>query len=89
MEEVLRKKLALKEEIARLEDENKKLLLQFQKAEKLDVSIERTVHIAKSFGCAIFASLVAVPIIPEGRFIALIAASLLVIPAVLVSYIFH
>ncbi len=77
------------EKITRLEEENKKLLLQFQKARKLNVSIERTVHIVKSFGCAIFAGMVAIPIIPEGRFIALITASLLLIPAVLVLYIFR
>ncbi len=50
--------------------------------------IERIVHITKPFGCTIFASMIAVPIIPEGRFVALITASFLLIPAVLVSYIF-
>ncbi len=89
MKEAFKNEDALKEEISRLEEENKELLLQFQKAEKLNISIERTVHIMKSFGCAFFAGMVAVPIIPEGRFVVLITASVLLVPAVLVSYIFH
>jgi uncharacterized membrane protein len=90
MEETFKKEEinALKEKITLLEEENQKLLLQFQKAGKLNESIERTGHIAKSFGCVIFAIMVAVPIIPEGRFIALITASLLFIPASIFSYIF-
>ncbi len=79
----------LTEKIIRLEEENKKLLLQFRKAGRLIESIERTVHITRPLCCVIFAGMVAVPIIPEGRFIALITASLLLIPAVLVSYIFR
>jgi hypothetical protein len=91
MEEAFRKEenKDLTEKITRLEEENKKLLLQFRKEGKLIASIERTVHITKPFGCVIFAGMVAVPIIPEGRFIVLITASLLLIPAVLVSYIFR
>ncbi len=90
MEEISKKEEmnALKEKITRLEEENQNLLLQFQKAGKLNESIERTGHIAKSFGCVIFAIMVAAPIIPEGRFIALITASLLFIPASIFSYIF-
>jgi hypothetical protein len=89
MEEIFKNEVALKEEIARLEEENKKLLLRLQIVGKLIESIEQTVHITKPFGCAIFAGMVAVPIIPEGRFIVLITASLLIIPAMLVSYIFR
>ncbi len=91
MEEAFKKEenKDITEKITRLEEENKKLLLQFQKTGKLNESIERTVCIIKPFGCVIFAGIVAVSIIPEGRFIALITASLLLIPAVLVSYIFR
>ncbi len=89
MEEIFKKEVALKEEIARLEEENKKLLLQFRKTGKLIESIEQTAHITKPFWCVIFAGMIAVPIIPEGRFIALITASFLLIPAVLVLYMFR
>jgi hypothetical protein len=91
MEEAFKKEenKDLSERITQLEEENKKLLLQFRKTGRLVESIERTVHITKPFGCVIFAGIVAVSIIPEGRFIALITASLLLIPAALVSYIFR
>ncbi len=89
MEEIFKKEDALKEQIARLEEENKKLLLQFRKTGKLVDSIERTVHITKPFGCTVFAGMVAVPIIPEGRFVVLITASVLLIPATLISFIFR
>ncbi len=89
MEEIFKNENALKEEIARLERKNKELLLRSQKVGKLIESIERTVYITKPFGSVIFAGMVAVPIIPEGRSIVLIAASLLLIPAMLVSYIFR
>ncbi len=89
MEETFKKDFTLNEEIARLENENKRLLLRSQKVGKLIESIEQTVHITKPFGCAIFTGMVAVSIIPEGRSIVLIAASLLLIPAMLVSYVFR
>jgi uncharacterized membrane protein len=77
MEEIFKKSDALKEEAFRLEEENKKLLLWFQKREKLNESIERTVL------CVIFAVIIVVSIIPAGWLIALITASFLLIPAVL------
>ncbi len=89
MEENFKNEDALKEEIARLEEENKKLLLQLHKMGKIIESIERIVHITKPFGSVIFAGMIAIPVIPEGRSIVLITASLLLIPAVLVSYIFR
>ncbi len=88
MKEAFKNEDALKEEISRLEEENKELLLQFQKGEKLNKFVERTVHIVSAFGCMIFVVMIAVSIIPEGRFIALITASVLSIPAALVSYMF-
>ncbi len=89
MEENFKNEAALKEELARLEDENKRLLLRSQKVGKLIESTERIVYITKPFGSVIFAGTVAIPIIPEGRSIVLITASLLLIPAILVSYIFR
>jgi hypothetical protein len=73
----------LTERITRLEEENKKISLQFQKIEKLNESTQRTLH------CVVFAAIIVVSIIPAGRDIALITSTLLLIPAVLVSYIFR
>ncbi len=73
----------LTERITRLEEENKKISLQFQKIEKLNESTERTLH------CVVFAAIIAVSIIPAGRDIALITTSLLLIPVVLISCIFR
>jgi hypothetical protein len=89
MEEIFKKEVTLKEEIARLKDENKRLLLRLQIVGKLIESIERTVHITKPFGCAVFAGMVAIPIIPEGRFIIFITALLLIVPASVISYMFR
>jgi hypothetical protein len=89
MEETFKKEDALKEEIAWLEEENKKLLLQLHKVGKLIESIERIVHITKPFGCAVFAGMVAIPIIPEGRFIIFITALLLIVPVSVISYMFR
>ncbi len=85
MEEIFKKEedKALTEKITRLEEDNKKLLLRFQKMEKLNDSIERTLH------CVIFAVIIAVSTIPAGRDIALITTSFLFIPSVLASYIFR
>jgi hypothetical protein len=83
MEENFKNECALKEEIARLEEENKKLSLQFPKRKKLNESIERAIHFL------IYAVIIAVSIIPAGRDIALITTSFLLIPAVLVSCIFR
>ncbi len=84
MEEIFKKEenKDITERLTRLEEGNKKILLQFQKIEKLNEATERILH------CVVFAAIIAVSTIPAGREIALITTSLLLIPAVLVSCIF-